>query len=395
MHRRRLLLTLLVCTLLLAQAAQAESLQEINLDDFLGGALQVENAWMLSPGVCVLLGRAPGEEDMAVALWNVDGAGPPALTALPGAASLQAQGREEGGMCMVLTPQDDAAPLIRVVIALNGEVSRYEVPAGITDMPGGQMAIREAADGSLYAVNRATGAEGLLLQGVPAPWDEPREGAAFRMYRQYVPAPDGEAGHDGTDGQGGPLSLSLPLDGGAFMDNAQWFIRSFHVYAPLDAQRFVYTVSGWEQGAGFGVYDLSTNTDHRITGRGFLYGLAGNLLFGSTLKADAATYETVPLPVLIQRQLYEVSAMEDGIVAYDLSADGTMLALTGMQNRYQDALSVTIADTAAGEVVMGYQIDNPHATAAGISFYDDFRVLVLYQSPEGFLTHLYLGDIRP
>jgi len=97
----------------------------------------------------------------------------------------------------------------------------------------------------------------------------------------------------------------------------------------LDEYRFVYRVYGWEQGASFGVYDLRTRTDHRITGRGYFFGVAGDTLYGLNLTADANTYVMSPLPETARRQLAEVHALANGRVDYDISRTAGCRRLRG------------------------------------------------------------------
>jgi hypothetical protein len=210
---------------------------------------------------------------------------------------------------------------------------------------------------------------------------------------KYVPCAD-DVGYDGKDMDGFELPFQHPLDEEGFYDNMMWFGRFFSMRQPLDEHRFVYAASGWEWGAGFGVYDLSTNTDHRITGRGYLYDLAGNMLFGSTLKADINTYETYQLPEAVQEQFAQVSAMEDGIVNYDLSPDGALLALTGLRSRDADHRALIVTDTTTGDLVRGYVIDNPSANENRVSFYGDENLMLLFTPEEPGEAYLYLVDLQ-
>ena len=110
--------------------------------------------------------------------------------------------------------------------------------------------------------------------------------------------------------------------------------------------------------------------------------------------ADANTYESSTLPETVQEQLAEVSAMEDGIVDYDISPDGRLLALTGMKSRHGDASTVTITDIRTGNLVTSYDIHNPFASEYSVSFYGDKRFLLLFQPEERNSAYIYLVEIK-
>lgn len=216
---------------------------------------------------------------------------------------------------------------------------------------------------------------------------------SYETFLKYVPCWD-DVIYDGTYKEGYPFPITFPIDEDTYYDNDLWLWRDFYVYKPLDEYRFVYRVFGWEWGAGYGIYDLRTHTDHRITGRGYLCGMAGNTLYGSALMADANTYESSPLPKTVQEQLNEASAMEDGVVDCDISPDGRLLALTGMKSRRSDASTVTVTDIRTGDIIKAYDIHNPFAWEYSVSFYGDTRFMLFFRPEEHGSAYIYLFDLE-
>ncbi len=372
-----------------------EGVTEIDLRVALGdGASDVHDAWMLNADICVILRdlSEAGDDELIVLDTRDDMV--LSRTPIPYVTHLPEQGFHDGVFYLLLTPidtdnYDDSSFLVKAAITPDGTVIISTMPEGLTVMPGGKTAVREA-DGSLYAVDLKTGKEELLIQGVPQ-MTRDSDGASYETFRNYVPCRD-DIGYDGKDAGGYPLSMTFPIDEDTYYGNDIWLWRDFYVYKPLDEYRFVYEVSGWEWGAGFGIYDLKTRTDHRITGRGDFYGMAGNTLYGSALMADADTLETSPLPKSVQEQLYEAYAMENGVVDYDISPDGRLLALTGMKSRRSDASTVTITDILTGDIIKTYDIYNPFAYESSVSFYGDTRFMLFFQPEEHGSAYIYLFD---
>jgi hypothetical protein len=307
------------------------------------------------------------------------------------------QGWDDGAFYVLFIPEglsefDPVFSYIKAVVEQDGTVDAgASVPGRTTVMPGGKTALREADDGSLYAVNLDNGEEELLIQGVAGYRGE----YSYESYLGYVPCLD-DAGYS-VDEDGEPLSLPFPLDEDSFDDYWPSFYRRFYVHKPLDEYRFVYEASGWEWGAGFGIYDLQTHTDHRITGSGYFYCVRGNTLYGSFLTANADTYESSPLPKTVRRQLGEIYERIDGRVDYDISPDGRLLALMGMQSRYaiygfDDYHTVTITDIQTGEVIQAYDIRNPFASEYRVTFYDNTHIMLFFQPEEFGSAYIYLLD---
>jgi hypothetical protein len=257
-------------------------------------------------------------------------------------------------------------------------------------MPGGKIAVREA-DGSLYDVDLTTCKEELLIQGVPS-MTRDSDGASYETYLKYIPCPD-DIGYCDWDEDGKPLPYIFPVDEDTYYENSLFYWRDFCVYKPLDEFRFVYTVNGWECGAGYGVYDLKTHTNHRITGSGDFWGMEGNTIYGSALRTDVDTLESSLLPISVQEQFGEAGYMEDGDVECDISPDGRLLALTGMKSRHSDASTVTVTDIQTGSIIKTYDIYNPFATESSVSFYGDTCFMLFFYPKEHGSAYIYLFNV--
>ncbi len=364
----------------------SNEVKEIDLVKVLNSDISfVTNAWMLKPNTCVLLCQVKKDSGFELILIDTGDCSIISYTHIPRVKYFLKQGWDNGTFYLLLQPESSDNNnyqnfLIKVLVTMEDKVSISEVLDRITPMPGGKTAIRETADRSLNIINLVTNEEELLLQGVPDGLTTDHDGTTrYDLYKQYVPCPD-DVGYDVKDADGRPMTH--PIDEDSFFNNEIWLWRYFRVYEPLDEHRFVYTVSGWEWGAGFGIYDLRTHTDHRITGRGYFYGMAGESLFGSYLKANTNTYETSPLPQTIQEQLAQISAMEDGIVDYDFSPDGKLLALAGLNSRQVNAKTLVITDTETGDIIRELNIDYQRAWVDSVSFYSQQNLLLLFK-PEG------------
>ena len=377
--------------------AVPDGVTEIDLRMVLGDdVLAVEDAWMLNTDASVILRQLPEIGGYELVLLDLRDLLVLSRTPIPHVRYYwHPQGWDDGVFYMLFPPKgsdmsDPAFSYIKAVVEQDGTVDAgSSAPGRTTVMPGGKVTIREVDDGSLYAVNLDNGEEELLIQGVAGYGGE----YSYEAYLGYVPCRDDAGYNAGEDGE--PLSTPpFPLDEDSFHDYWPFFYREFYVYKPLDEYRFVYTAKGWEWGAGFGIYDLQTHTDHRITGSGYFYGARGNTLYGSFLTANADTYESSPLPKTVRQQLGEINAMEDGRVDYDISPDGRLLALTGMQSRYGDAddHTVTITDIQTGKVIQAYDIRNPFASEYRVTFYDNTRFMLFFQPEEFGSAYIYLFD---
>jgi hypothetical protein len=388
-----------------------EGVTEIDLRTVLcEDAADLENAWMLNSDICILLLSQPedGEDIYAsthyeLIVLNMRDLSILSQTPISRVEYYYQQGREGNSFYLLFEPDgaewyDPAFTYIKATIAPNGVVNIDDsVPNRFTVMPGGKMAIRTADDGSLYAVDLVSGEEDLLIQGVPGLglfWDygyrddEIAERFPFwnedgEVLAEYVPFWDElpENWKDWPDG-------SYPFE----PNNGDFSIRQFHMEKPLDEHRFVYSVSSWEWDAGYGIYDLRTRTDHRITGRGFFYGMGGNTLYGSTVRADADTYEPSLIPESVRDQFRWIreSWYGNGHLDYDISPDGRLLALTGMKSRSSDADTVTLTDLGTGDLVKAYNIDNLYATEGTVSFYDDTHFILFCVPKENGSAYIYL-----
>ena len=436
-------LLMILCVVLFCCAAYAaphtvvpEGVTEIDLGAILGAdAPDLAEAWPLQEDLCVVLHRVGEAEDSLETgegahfeILVVDVLHPAILSRTPippTALYWHEQVWENGVFCLKFTVeaepwvswedmtdwrQESNYRYIKASVWVDGTVTVSDSSdVWYTIMPGGEQAVFTADDGSLCVVDLNTGREELLLQGIPRVQATPAgdlyfesldvmpEKPVYIPFWDELPSDTWDEIHDD----------SYPFEA----EDIIFSIREFYAVAPLDAHRIAYHVVSWEWNNGFGVYDLRTRTDHRITGRGNFFGARGNALFGSRLKADADTYETSPLPALVRRQFSEASFwMTNELVAYDISPDGRLLALTGMVPRmiaeaygeddedkesWPDyAHTVAITDMQTGEVVKTYDIENPFAAESKIYFYDNTH-LMLYCHPAALgSAYLYFFDLE-
>ncbi len=365
-----------------------EGVTEIDLKVALGdGVYDVEDAWMLNADICVILRQPLEEIDSELIVLDTRNNKALSRTPVPHVPYQSEQGFDDGLFYLQYTSEDedtydDFRSYVKVTVAPDGTVMIGTVPNGFMVMPGGKTAIREVVDRSLYAVDLKTNKEELLIQGV-APMTQDSQGASYETFLKYVPCPDDE-GYD---------TLTFPIDEETYYENDMLLWRDFYVYKPLDEYRFVYQVFGWEWGAGYGIYDLKTRTDHRITGRGYLCGMTGNTLYGSALMTDVNNLESSPLPKTVQEQLETANAMECD-VDYDISLDGRLLALTGMKSERSDGSTVTITDIQTGNIIKSYDIYNPFALESSVTFYGDTRFMLFFLPREHGSAYIYLFNVE-
>lgn len=371
-----------------------DGVTEIDLQVALGdGAADVEDAWMLNTNVCVILQRLPNR-GYGLILIDMRDLSTLSQTPVPHAEYFAGQNWDDGALHLLFKPEgsnrsDFAFSCIKATVSTDGAVDVGVSDALFTVMPGGKTAIREAYNGSLYAVDLATGEEELLIQGVAGLGG----GLNYEDFLAYVPCLD-DIGYDGVGPWGHPMPTSYPKDADTFRDFDFLFFRRFYVYKTLDEHRFVYAVDGWEWGAGFGVYDLQTRTDHRITGRGSFYGMGGSILYGSTLMADANTYEFLPLSETVQEQFEWASVKVGGSVDYSISPDSKLLALTGMKSMRNDASTVTLTEIQTGSIIKTYDIYNPFAIECRVAFYSDTRFMLFCAPEELGTAYIYLFNVE-
>ncbi len=364
-----------------------EGVKEVDLRVALGdGATDVDYVWMLNGDICVIILQKAGEGELIVLGIRDDTV--LSRTPIPFTMNKPEQGFEDGMFYLLLTPEDtDYYDItfynVKATVSPDGVVDITTVPGGFMIMPGGKTAVREAPDRSLYAMDLATYRMELLIQGVAPPMTYDWVGASYETFLKYVPWPD-EAGYD---------EVTYPVDEDTYYENITLLCRDFYMYRPLDEYRFVYKVYGWEWGAGYGIYDLKTRTDHRITGSGYLCSMAGNTLYGSALKTDINTLQSSPLPESVQEKLEEANEM-GSCIDYDISPDGRLLALTGMKFWYSDASTVTVTDMNTGEILKAYDIYNPYASEWDVSFYNDTRFMLFFYPKEHGSAYIYLFDME-
>lgn len=374
-------------------SAEGEEVTRIDLSASLGDdALHVLDVWMLNEALCVGYLRQPQTGAMELILLHAGDWSLLSRTPLPQASSLADRWWCDGKLCLLFRVEasdaGEADPsFMQVCVAQDGAVSMSAIQEEFMSMPGGQSAVR-AVNGSLYAVDVGTGREELLLHGVPDAWTG-REGAGYEAFLKYIPCAD-DIGYDGLDASGSPLGIPLPITEENYADNELWLWRDFHVYQPLDEHRFVYSVSGWEWGAGFGVYDLRTHADHRFTGRGYLYGLAGSALVGSEMMADTDTLEVTPLPQIVREQLERVSAFSDEVVSCGISPDGELLAVIESQPDNGDEKTLTLYDILTGDIIKVYELYEPMADHYDVSFRGNTDLMVFFNPQEQVPARVYL-----
>lgn len=398
-----------------------EGVTEIDLRTVLGSdAADVTWACMLNAETCIALRSLPDSEEEQDAhvyteliVLDMRKVSILSRTQIREAYAYTIRGWEDGAYVLSGRPlkraqddrnywtMDEGSPYLHISVSPDGTMKEERVAkSSQTVMQSGKTAVREAIDGSLYAVDMATGEEELLIQGIPhtlwspdAP-EEIRSDAAYEAYAKYVPSPE-EVGYWMQNGELGFYS-----------------VREFRVYRTLDEDRFVYTVTRWEQeGGGYGIYDLRTRTDHRITALGEFFGQVGDTLFGEAISVDINTYETTTLPASVQEQLEAAARwMTHADVEFSISPDGRKLALTGMiariieekswwdhsgdESKFVYEHTVTITDIQTGELIRTYDIDNPLATESTVEFYDETHAM-LFCAPKGESgsAFIYLLDI--
>ena len=328
-----------------------EGVTEIDLRTILGDdALDIRDAWMLSADICMVNRSLREGGNYEIILLDIKNRSIFSRTAVPYEEDqyqyLSGSDRENGVHYLGFTSredpqegsQDDDAPLgadfstyfhINISVLPDGTVDIGDVtPSNLMVMPGGKTAIREADDGSLYAVDQATNEEELLIQGVSLKGGDPSK---------YEPCWD-ELPYDGWEEEFDYYPLTKDTDFYPYdADDLYFSIREFYVVKPLDEHRFIYAVSSWEWNSGYGIYDLQTRMNHRITGRGDFFGIRGDMLFGQNLKTDANTYESLPLPEAVRKQLKEAAEwMTNDLVYCDISPNGALLATSDMKARFRD-----------------------------------------------------------
>lgn len=358
---------------------------KIDLRTVLGDeVLDAENAWMLRADVYVILLNHEWSSNRNYEIIVLDTQKNTILsrTPVPDTDYLRRQRLEDGVLSLWFmswrklpedVSSDQLAPDEGIIacVSPDGTVDiRYFTQSRHTLMASGKMAVFIADDGSLCSVDLDTGEEELLLQGSAA------SDAYSSVVSKYVPFWD-----ELPEAPKGPEFEFYPFK----PDHPLFSVRAFHVYKPLDEYRFVYTVTGWEWGAGFGIYDLQTRTDHRITGRGAFLGMVGDTLIGEVLRADANTYESLPLPEAVRSVFsdYVYSQWNTEHCDFDISPDGKLLAYLGREDpSFGDVPSiVSITDLQSGEVIQDYSIDVPFALEETLHFCDDAHLL-LFCKPE-------------
>lgn len=357
------------------QTLVPEGVTEIDLRDILGDeAMDVKDAFMLNSDICVILKSLQEDEGYEVIPIDLPNDTILSRTPVPYAEDqyLCSDSGKEGNVLELWIASQENRPrlgdepwedtiiysYIKINVSPDGIVDVGELlPNRLITMPDGKTMIHDAEDGELYAIDIETGEEKRLN----IPYHEYDEGLS---------------------------------------------VRDFLVIKPLDEHRLVYSIFCWEWYAGYGIYDLKTHTNHRITGDGAFFGVRGNTLFGEFLQTDADTYEASLLPKPVQEQLAETTHMETGhLVHCDISPNGNLLALAGMNrvynlrypnmeldSRYSHALTIT--DIQTGDIVKSFDIYNPLASESTISFIDDTRVMLFYAPEDLGSAFIYLFDIE-
>ncbi len=349
-----------------------ENEKTIDLSMFIkDSSAHIQGAWMLNSKDCVVLYQLQETRGMELMVFNTQDDSLLLSAHIDHAVDLREHTWEDDTLCLwIESDNTEQRTLLRTNIAQDCKINTESQPYGMLYMPGGDIAIHSENDGSLSQQHLASNESKLLLQGVPSEMIDEGAESRYEKYLKYLPCAD-DVGYDEEE-------LQYPVDEKSFYENDILFIRSFHASDALDANRFVYSVHGWEWGAGFGVYDVSTQSDRRITGTGDYFGRRGNILYGTNIMADCNSYEIKQLPTSISEQFEEVMAMEDGIILYDISADGKYLALTGLRSRKDGASDIAISDMATGDAVFTRNFAETDAEIYSVSFYAENNLMLLY-----------------
>jgi len=382
-----------------------EGVTEIDLRTFFGDAAgDISDAWVLRESIYAVLLWLEGDEGCEIILLDTQNGSLLSRTPVPyiGYSFVSTRPGWVDGVLQIMIwawdeGTDESYPgrtYIKVSISPDGLVT----VSGVTQswdtlMPGGKTIIRKVEDGSLYAIDVAIGEEELLIQGV-----------SKQEFFNKVPDERGKyvpSKAEFPDREVNPSNYGfLVYDPEDYLTG----VRDFVYVTPLDDHRFAYGINAWEWEAGFGVYDLQTHTDHRITSDGYFFGEAGGYIFGSTLKANANTYETTALPEFLHPTLEFIYSIENDYLTHSISPDGKLLALAGRDyggfydrnfyGHYETEYAVTIIDMETCEIVKTYDIDNPFAEESSVAFYDDTRVMLFCGAKENGSAYIYLFNLE-
>lgn len=391
MNKRRLSLVILLCCLFVLPAAIGQSacvspapgITQVDLTKVFNQDQVIEGAWMLDESRCLLLTSRRDTQVYGLSLFNLNSCQASTLSTLPQDLSFLRQRFSNGQLQLHFQPLAEEMVLV-VTVDQAGKVATSKQPGGVLTLQEA-WSFRSGDDGSLVFINPATGQEEELVQGLPSPYSPSGAGASYEDYLAYQPHKD-EIGFDG----GVEPFLSFPVDKATFAENQLWFWRSFYPVLALDEYRLVYVVMGWEWGAGFGVYDMGTLSDHRITGRGYFHGLAGNRLIGTYLMADLVTYQTSHLPQVIQNQLAEINAMEDGFVISAFSPNGDLIALAGLDARRSGEKTLLVSYLTTGKLLHGLDFSHLGLDVMGVSFYTNSKILLNLGQEDSLVTLLLI-----
>ena len=387
-----------------------EGVTEIDLSTIFGDDVQyIEDAWMLNANICAILQRLKFDEgyDNEIIVLDMKNRSVISRTQIPRISSPDRQGWEDGVFYMSFILRQEPRiywkdmtdwsqynnyAYIKASISPEGKVELSDIMQKCyTVMPDGKAAVYTADDGSLYAIDLVTREEELLIQGIPKVLVWPESSLyvdSLDVMPTYVPFWDELPSDDWDEIKDG----SFPF----IADDLEMTIREFDVVEPLDEFRFVYKVNGREWGNGFGIYDLQTRTDHRITGRGMFIGMRQDTLFGASLKADANTYKSSPLPKSVQEQFTRIAWIL-GLKHYDISPDARLVAMARPMSNLKGAdygIPVTLTNIQNGDIIKNYNIGNSYATEQTLNFYDNTHFMLFCKSEKHGSAFIYLFDVE-
>lgn len=401
-----ILFIFMTCSTLLSVEAASSlvplSVRIIDLEKLIGlDANSALDALVMNQSTCVLLIHSPETQNTDIVLFDTDDEQVISATTVTNADVLQGHYWCEGNLYLWLQPSieentEKIGEHVEVRITQGRQVSISIKKQEVMVMPGGEIGVFGAPDGSLVALNLMSNSTELLLQGVPDNLSSDRDDLlAYLKYLQYVPHLD-EIGYSSTNENVPPFTH--PLSESDFHENEVWLWRYYEPFEPIDEHRFVYAVAGWEWNAGYGIYDMENHVNYRIAGDGMLLGRRGARLFGSNMETDVETYHSRRLPLTMRELLSKIADQEDHTTSFDLSPNGELLAIAG--SKTTGNATISILSTQTGNTQSIVDIPPPFSShECRVSFLNDTSVLLLYlptgnEVPIMYIVALALGNSR-
>lgn len=359
----------------------SHSVRIIDLEELIDSdASKVRGAFVLNQSTCVLVTQTPTNNNMEVVLFDIKDLQVISRASILNVDVLDYQYWCEGTLHLWFRPvfeenNENSDKYVEVIIKQNGQISTSIKRQLIMQMPDGKTGVYSADDWSLVTIDFSSGDMKLLLQGVPDNLSPDRDdNMSYMRYLKYEQHSD-DIGYDLRNDNG--QLISHPLSENDFLENEMWLWRYFTPFEPVDDHRFVYTVYGWEWGAGYGVYDVTASKNYRITGTGKLLGRRGNLLFGSDIVTDIDSFQSSRYPFAIRELFSEMIDQENRKIDFDISPNGKLLVLMG--SKKMNPSTITIYDLKTGNIQYFADISiPPSAIECQVSFINETSVLLLY-----------------